>query len=68
MEKVITLNLSYVIGKKIFSDDGFQNMFVYQPTFHVLYVKDDKSTEHVIAWKSKGLYASKLIRLYCFLR
>ena len=67
MEKVITLNLSYVIGKKNFSDDGFQNIFVYQPTFHMLYLKDDMSNEHVTAWKSKEVYASKLIRLYCFL-
>ena len=44
------------------SDDGFQNMFVYQPIFNTIKYKNI-STEYVISWKSKGVYNSKLIAL-----
>ena len=43
------------------SNDGSQNIFVYQPTFNVLELKKDKGTEYIISWKSKGVYNSKLI-------
>ena len=36
-------------------DDGFQNMFVYQPKFSGLQLKKDKSIDYVISWKSEGL-------------
>ena len=36
-------------------------MFPYQPTFNVLELKIDKSTEHIIGWKLEGSYNSKLI-------
>ena len=39
-------------------------MFVYQPTLNILELKEDKSTEYVISWKSKGLYISKFNLLY----
>ena len=38
-------------GKNLFGDDGFQNIFVYQPTFNTLELKKDKGTEFVIDWK-----------------
>ena len=38
------------------SDDGSQNMFVYQPTFNVLDLKNHEGTEYIISWKSKGIY------------
>ena len=41
-------------------DDGFQNMFVYQPTFNTLELK----TDYVIGRKSKGLPESKLLPLH----
>ena len=44
------------------SDDGFQNMFVYQPTFNTLKYKN-MSSEYVISWKSNGVYNSKLTEL-----
>ena len=44
------------------SDDGFQNMFVYQPKFSTLKY-ENTSTEYVIRWKSKGVHNSKLIAL-----
>ena len=39
-------------------------MFVYQPPFNTLELKEDKGTDYVIGWKSKGVYSSKLILLY----
>ena len=47
-----------------FGDDGFQNIFVYQPTFNMLELKEDKSTEYVVGWKSKGVCTSKFIPFY----
>ena len=49
--------------KYFFGDDVFQNMFVYQPTFNMLELKEDKGTDYVISWKSKGLLESKLLSL-----
>ena len=31
-------------------------MSVYQPTFNVLELKNDKVTEYIISWNSKGIY------------
>ena len=56
-----TFDLSIFLIKFFFSDDGFQNMFVYQPTFNMLELREDKGTVYVIGWKSKGVYISKLI-------
>ena len=35
------------------SNDGFQNFFVYQPTFITLKHKIT-SSEYIVSWKSKG--------------
>ena len=44
-------------------------MLVYQPTFTVLELKKDKSSEHIIGWKSKEVYNCNLITLHgAFLR
>ena len=51
------------VGKCFFGDNGFQNMFLYQPTFNMLQLKRDTGTEYVIVWKSKGVYSSKIIPL-----
>ena len=40
--------------KNVFKDYGFQNMFVYRPTFNTLELKENKGIKHVIGWKSKG--------------
>ena len=50
--------------KTFFGCDGFQNMFVYQPTFNMLELKEDKGTEYITAWKSEGLSKSRLYPLY----
>ena len=52
-----------MIGRIHFSsDDG--SLFVYQSTFNVLELKNDKGRKYIISWKSKGLYNSKLIALH----
>ena len=40
------------------SNDGSQNIFVYQPTLDTLELKKDKGTDYVFS--SKGVYTSKL--------
>ena len=35
-------------------------MFVYQPTVNILELKEEKCTDYIIDWKSKGVYTSKL--------
>ena len=55
---------NFFVGRIYFTIvDGSQNMFFYQPTFNVLELKNDKGTEYIISWKSKGIYDSKLIVL-----
>ena len=49
---------------KNFGDDDFQNMFVYQPALNMLELKEDKDTDCVIFYKSKGVYTSELKPLY----
>ena len=39
-------------------------MFVYQRTYTLLDLKEDKSAEYIIASKSKGLFKSRLHPLY----
>ena len=46
------------------SDDGSQNMIVYQPTLHTLELKKEKAIDYVVSWKSRGVYTSKLKSLY----
>ena len=47
-------------------DDGFQNMFVYQPLFDTttLELKKYKSTDYVLVGNQKRVYTSKLKPLY----
>ena len=42
------------------SNDGSQNMFIYQPTLNMLEFKKAKGTYYVLSWKSKGVDTSKL--------
>ena len=39
-------------------------MLVYQPTFNMLELKENKGTEYITAWKLKELFKSKLYPLY----
>ena len=46
------------------SNDGSQNTFFYQPIIDTLELKNDKGTDYILGWKSKGLYTFKLKPLY----
>ena len=49
-KKLQTFDLSYFLDKTFFfGDDAFKNMFICQPTFNTLELKDDKGTEYIIA-------------------
>ena len=41
------------------SEDGSQNMYVYQLSLDTLELKKDKGTDYGLSWKSKGLFTSK---------
>ena len=57
--------LKKFLGRIYFTcNDGSQNTFVYQPTLDGLELKKDKDTDHVLSWKSKGVFNSKLKSLY----
>ena len=66
MEKFKAISTKYyssLLGRMYFTrDDGFQNMFVYQPTFNTLKYKNT-STEDSVSWRTKGVYNAKHIRL-----
>ena len=42
------------------SNDRSQNKFVYEPTIDMFELKKDKCTDHVLSWKLKGVFNSKL--------
>ena len=60
--------MSHFLGKNFFADDSSQNMFVHRSTCNILKLKEDKSNEYIIGWKSKKymrqVYASTFILLY----
>ena len=61
---LMTKYYSFFLGGIYFtSDDGSENMFVYQPNLNVLRLKKDKCIEYIISWKSKGLSNSEIIAL-----
>ena len=64
IKKLQKLDLSYFIYKKLFGDDGFYNISVYQPTLNTLELKEDQGTDCVIGWKPKGVYNSKFTPLH----
>ena len=59
-----TLDLSCFFGKIVLGDDGSQNIIVYEPTLNTLNLKEEKSTDYVIGWKSKEVDTTKLKPLY----
>ena len=64
LNSLITKDYNFLLGRIYFiSDDGFQNIFFYQPSFNVLELKIDKGAEYIIGWKPKGVYNYKLINL-----
>ena len=57
IEKLQTLDLTYFLGKLFLGDNGFQNVFVYQP-------KQENNEYKVSVWISKGVNSCKLLPLY----
>ena len=58
---MLTKDYSFFLGRIDFtSDDGLQNMFVYQPTYNAIKYLNN-SSEYIITWRSKGVYNAKLI-------
>ena len=65
LNSLITKDYNFFLGRIYFtSNDGSQNTFIYQPTLDTLELKKDKGTDHVLSWKSNGVYNSKLKPLY----
>ena len=62
LNSLITKDCHFFLGRIYFtSNDTSQNTFVYQPAFDALELKkEDKGTDYVLSWKSKGVYNSKL--------
>ena len=50
------------LGKTLFGDDYFWNMFINQHS--ALELKEDKNIKYVIGWKSRGVYTSKCFPSY----
>ena len=53
IKKLKTLDLSYLIGKNYFEEDGSQNYLVFQPISR--YIKIIANTKFISSWKSKEL-------------
>ena len=51
--KALDLDLSYLIGKSHFEEDGTQNYLLFQPIKR--YFKIITNTKYISSWKSKGL-------------
>ena len=66
LDSLIIKHYNFFLGRIYFrSNDGSQNLFVYQPRVKiVLELKTDRGTEYIIDWKSKGVYNSKFIALH----
>ena len=61
LNSLITNDYNFFLGRMYFiSNDGSQNMFVYQPTLDKLELKKNEGTDYVLSWKSNGIYNSKL--------
>ena len=52
-----TNDSNFFLGRMWFAgNDGFQNMFVYQPASSKLQLKKDNGMNYILRWKSKGVY------------
>ena len=62
---VSTKDYNFFFGRMYFtSEDGSQNMYVYQLALDTLELKKDKGTDYGLSWKSKGVFTSKLKSLH----
>ena len=42
-------DISCFLGMNFYGNYSFQNMFVYQPVFRILDLKEGKGTEYIVA-------------------
>ena len=55
---------NFFLGRIYFkSNDGSQNIFVYQGTLDTVELEKDKGSDYVISWKLKGVNLSHYILL-----
>ena len=47
-----------------FGADGFHNMFVFQPTFSTINLKQGNNERKFSSWQSKGVYDSNPFLLH----
>ena len=58
--KLPNKHYNFYLAKIYFtSNDGSQNMFVYQPTLDTLELRKEKGTNCIFSWKVKRVYTSK---------
>ena len=56
---LITKDYNFFLSRIYFtSNDGSQHTFVYQPILDALELKQGKGPDHVLSWKSKGVFSS----------
>ena len=55
LKKLDTFNSIYLRGKSHFEDDGTQNYLVFQTT-HRYFKRVSNTNDHILSWKSKGLF------------
>ena len=61
LNRLTTKDYNFFLGRLYFtSNDGLENMFVYQPTFDTLELKKGKGTDYVYNSKLKPLYTAFL--------
>ena len=61
LNSVTTNDYNFSLWRIYFaSNDGSQNMIVYQPKLDTLELKKDKGIGYVFSWKSNWVYNSKL--------
>ena len=61
LNRLTTKDYNFFLGRLYFaSNDGLQNMFVYQPTFDTLELKKGEGTDYVYTSKLKPLYTAFL--------
>ena len=56
LNNLITKDYNFFLGRIYFtSNDGSQNIFVYQPTLDSLELKKYKGADYILSWKSNGV-------------
>ena len=61
LNSLIRKDHNFFLARMYFTNnDGSQNTFIYRPTLDMLELKKDEGTDHVLSWKSNGVYNFEL--------